>query len=168
MAFSVGREDNGTFISTDGAIVGTSEADALDGGSGADVIYGGSGGDLLTGQGGNDSLFGGDGDDELHGNAGDDRLEGGQGDDKLFGGSDDNLFVFSNGDDADQVTGFQPGAGTDDRLDFSGHSAVGSLGDVQAAATYDGVKTVIDLGGGDSVTLIGVDVADLHQDDFVF
>ncbi|MEM9233541.1 MAG: hypothetical protein AAGA69_04795 [Pseudomonadota bacterium] len=37
-----------------------------------------------------------------------------------------------------------------------------------AAASDDGTDTTIDLGNGNSITLAGVLVADLHDDDFQF
>ena len=43
-----------------------------------------------------------------------------------------------------------------------------SFADVQAAASQVSLGTVIDLGGGDQITLLGVNVGDLHQDDFIF
>ena len=40
--------------------------------------------------------------------------------------------------------------------------------DVLAAASQVGADTVIDLGGGDTITLAGVARADLDPDDFLF
>ncbi len=34
--------------------------------------------------------------------------------------------------------------------------------------TQDGLNTVIDFGGGDMITLLGVPATDLHADDFLF
>jgi hypothetical protein len=42
------------------------------------------------------------------------------------------------------------------------------LADVQALATQSGDDTNINFGGGDSVTLIGVQLTNLHEDDFIF
>ena len=39
---------------------------------------------------------------------------------------------------------------------------------VQSIASQVGNHTVIDFGGGDSITLLGINVGDLHQDDFLF
>ena len=38
----------------------------------------------------------------------------------------------------------------------------------QAAASDDGAHTTIDLGGGQTLILTNVLVADIHQDDFLF
>ena len=35
-------------------------------------------------------------------------------------------------------------------------------------ATDDGADSILDLGNGDTMTLIGVVAPDLHQDDFLF
>ena len=83
------------------------------------------------------------------------------------GSADDDSLVLSNGDGAIEIRGFRPGAATDDRIDFSVHCAVASLADVQGAAAFNGTDTVIDMGGGGSITLVGVDVSDSQQDGFV-
>ncbi|MFP6743228.1 MAG: hypothetical protein VCD33_16665 [Alphaproteobacteria bacterium] len=62
------------------------------------------------------------------------------------GGTGDDLFVFRDGDGADTI------------IDFTA---------VQAAASQVGDDTLLDFGGGDTVTLIGVDVASLDADDFL-
>ena len=49
----------------------------------------------------------------------------------------------------------------------SGVSGLASFADVQAAASQVGGDTLIEFGGGDSITLIGVNVGDLHSDDFL-
>jgi Ca2+-binding RTX toxin-like protein len=132
------------------------------------VLSGGAGDDRVKGGEGNDVVSGDEGDDRLWGNGGDDRLIGGADDDWMSGGAGDDLFVFADGDGADTVQGFQAGGGTEDRIDFSGQSAVADFADVVSTATQVGANTMIDLGNGDSVTLLGVNVGNLHQDDFVF
>jgi VCBS repeat-containing protein len=90
-------------------------------------------------------------------------------DDLLTGAGGDDLFVFSDGHGADTVTDFQAGAGTDDALDLSGVSEITDLADLLANhATDVGANMEIDTGNGNSVTLIGVNATDLHQDDFLF
>ncbi|MBI4183235.1 MAG: right-handed parallel beta-helix repeat-containing protein [Proteobacteria bacterium] len=130
----------------------------FDGSSGTDVLYGSPFGDAIDAKGGDDFVIGGGGDDVLSGGAGDDYLEGGDGDD---------LFVFADGDGADTIADFTPGAGTDDAIDLTGVSAVASFADVQARAVQLGGDTFIDLDGGDSITLLGVNLGDLDADDFV-
>jgi hypothetical protein len=113
------------------------------------------------------SLTGGSGNDVLVGASADDTLTGGSGDDFLTGGSGDDTFVFGDGDDSDIITDFVAGAGTDDVIDLTGQSAVSNFADVQAAASQVGADTLIDFGGGDTIVVAGVDVADLHADDFL-
>jgi VCBS repeat-containing protein len=113
------------------------------------------------------SLTGGSGNDVLIGASADDTLTGNTGNDFLTGGSGDDTFVFADGDDADSIIDFVAGAGTDDIIDLTGQSAVSNFAGVQAAASQVGADTLIDFGGGDSIVLFGVDVADLHADDFL-
>ncbi len=104
--------------------------------------------------------------DILVGDSGNNTLTGGAGDDYLDGISGDDLFVFSDGDGKDQIHGFQAGGG--DRVDLSGYSSVNGFAAVQARATQVGADTLITLDGGDEISLIGVDINDLIQDDFLF
>ncbi len=116
-------------------------------------------GDTLTGLGGNDRLFGG---------AGPDLLDGGTGADFLNGGAGDDRFVYRPGDGADLIFGFAAGAGSDDRINLNAFSNVKSLGDVLARATQVGTDTVINFGGGDTITLRNVQRNNLNADDFTF
>ncbi|WP_269586164.1 putative Ig domain-containing protein [Roseibium sp. Sym1] len=76
---------------TDGAILGTADADVLDGTEEDDVILGLSGDDTLSGLGGNDRIDGGDGEDTVNGGEGNDILLGGSGFDILNGGDGDDI-----------------------------------------------------------------------------
>ncbi|NOX95792.1 MAG: calcium-binding protein, partial [Alphaproteobacteria bacterium] len=120
--------------------------------------------------GNNDILDGGNGNDELFGGGGADTLEGGRGDDTLNGNAGNDLFLFKLGDDADEISGFTAGAATDDVISLSGFGAAfDTFAEVFAAASDDGFgNTVIDFGGGDTITLIGVAAASLNGDDFIF
>jgi hypothetical protein len=90
-------------------------------------------------------------------------------DDLLTGAGGDDLFVFSGGHGADTVADLQAGAGTDDALDLSGVAAITDLVDLLANhATDVGANMESDTGNGNSVTLIGVNATDFHQDDFLF
>ncbi len=113
----------------------------------------------INGNSGNNNLLGGLGDDTLVGNEGNDNLTGG-------GGND--LFIFDDNSDLDRLLDFSAGAGSDDVIDFKAVTSLTSFVDVQNAATQAGADTVIDLGAGNSVTLVGVDLLDLHTDDFIF
>jgi Ca2+-binding RTX toxin-like protein len=129
---------------------------ALDGGDGADVLLGGAG---------DDRLLGGNGDDVLIGGAGNDVLSGGDGADVLIGGEGDDIFIVGPGDDI-IIDDFVAGAGSEDRLDLSGFGDGFDFDWVMAHASMVAGSTVIDF-GDQQITLFGVDVASLHQDDFV-
>ena len=113
-------------------------------------------------------LEGDAGEDLLIASDGDDYLNGGGGDDSLFGDAGDDLFVFVDGDGNDTIIDFTAGAGSDDVIDLRGDTTHANLTELLAGASQTGADTELDLGGGDSVTLIGVNLGDLHEDDFVF
>ncbi|WP_206019892.1 DUF4214 domain-containing protein [Pseudomaricurvus alkylphenolicus] len=163
----------------DDQLEGKSGNDVLSGGAGDDDLDGGSGDDTLLGGEGEDFLDGGSGDDLLEGNGDDDQLDGGSGNDTLVGGAgddiltgdgDDDRFVFTPGDGMDTITDFSAGESSSqaDKIDLSGFGAFDDFTDVQDAAEQDGDDTVIDLGGGDQLTLLGVTATDLHENDFIF
>ena len=89
--------------------------------------------------------------DPLVGTASNEIFQGSSLDDDMTGGGGDDLFQFKDGDGDDSITDFSAGAGSDDRIDVDA-----------------GADTVINLDADDSVTLIGVQKADLHEDDFLF
>ena len=84
--------------------------------------------------------------------------------DVLTGGSDADTFVFENGTREDDVTDFEDGV---DQLDVS--AFFDDAADAVAAARQDGADTVIelDLGAGDSVRLVGVDLGQIDETDFL-
>ncbi len=134
--------------------------DVLHGGAGGDTVFGGAGNDMVTGGAGNDNLFSGAGTDTVDGGAGNDTLWGGAGDDRFTGGSGDDLFVFSAGHGDDTVTDFSV---ADDTLQLDETTTdFTSAADVTAAASLSGGNLVIDLGGGDSLTLEGLSIADIN------
>lgn len=139
--------------------------DRLFGGAGDDVLDGGEGSDFLTGGTGNDDLMGGAGRDFISGGAGDDILSGGAGQDFLLGGAGNDLIMFSSGDDKDFVLGFDRSG--DDRIVLDVESLT-TFAEVQAASSENILGTTIDAGDGDSIFLLGVRLADLSEDDFVF
>jgi Ca2+-binding RTX toxin-like protein len=115
-----------------------------------------------------DILSGGDGIDILSGGRNDDRLDGGRGDDTLEGGLGDDVFVMRRGGGQDHITDFTAlgaGAAYVDKIDLSdfGFAGFDSLVKSEIAGS-----TVLDLGGGDILTLDSVSVADLTADDFQF
>ena len=81
-----------------------------------------------------------------------------------------NGFDIFDGDGHDTVTDFAAGAGSDDKIYLMTESSATSLAQMQndGMITQDGPNTVIDFGGGDMITLLGVTATDLHADDFLF
>ena len=104
---------------------------------------------------------------DLTGTAGADTLHGSTADDVLTGNAGDDTFVFVSSLGTDRITDFAVGAGSDDIIELRGLS-LSTFSAVTAAATQVGADTVIDLGADGSITLAGVDVANLHEDDFRF
>ncbi|ACG77706.1 endo-1,3-1,4-beta glycanase [Phenylobacterium zucineum HLK1] len=159
----------------DGAdlIYGGDSFDDTHGNWGEDTIYGGGGGDWVVGGQGNDRLFGEDGGDAVLGNLGNDTLDGGAGNDVVRGGQGHDLIQGGDGDDfiagdrgddtlsggagADVFHSFQ-GAGLDRILDFN--AAEGDRVQVLAGTPWSvsqvGADTVVTLGAGDAIVLVGV------------
>ena len=136
---------------TGAASGGHAEGDTL---RGFERIEGSDHADVLTGNAKNNVLYGHDGADTLR---------GGGGGDVLTGGADDDLFRFDSGDGADTITDFTDG---EDRIDLRGHTGVTSFGDL--TITQPSGDAVIDLGGGDHITLTGVRAGVLDGSDFLF
>ncbi|MEZ5766781.1 MAG: DUF2202 domain-containing protein [Paracoccaceae bacterium] len=147
-------------LSGDDTIYGEGGDDLLDGGRGRDRLYGESGADTLYGGNGRDRLFGGTGKDRLIGEAGDDRLKGGaQADD----------FVFRDGFGNDTVLDFDTGNNREDIV-LRGVTAITDWDDLVAHHLGENAEgdAVIDAGDGNTITLVGVSMADLDQGDFQF
>jgi serralysin len=133
--------------------------DEIDGGGGDDKIFGAAGNDTIDGGAGDDNLYSGAGIDVVDGGAGNDTLWGGGGDDIFTGGTGADTFIFQSGHGADTVTDFDT---DDDILDLSGTATdFTSSADVEAAASDTADGLLIDLGGGNSVTLEGLTVSDI-------
>jgi serralysin len=131
-------------------VVGGQDGDLLYGEDGDDIVYGNLGADTGDGGAGRDIVRGGQGDDSMAGGAGDDFVSGDRGADTVSGGAGADLFnTFS-------------GAGVDRVLDFS--AAEGDRVRVEGAAyavRQSGADTVVDLGNGDMMILVGVDSTSL-------
>ncbi len=169
----------------DDRLWGGAGADTLDGGSGHDGLFGGSGDDVIragsgddvieAGEGddlveagsGDDAILGGAGADVIDGGSGADRITGGAGDDVLTGGSGHDVFVFAAGFGRDIVTDFRVSGSSADVLEFAGEVFVG-FEDAMAAASQAGADTVFTIDAETSLTLKGVQLASLAQDDFRF
>lgn len=132
-------------------------------------IEGSKGNDSLVGTAGADSIDGEKGDDTLDGGAGNDTLDGGKGDDLIYGGDGADLFVVRSDRGADQIADFTSGEDVI-RVHASSHSS--GISDFASllentADDADG-NAVIDLGGGSSITLVGVRSTELSETDFLF
>ena len=101
-------------------------------------------------------------DNLLSGGAGSDLLHGFLGDDTLTGGSGSDDFLFFSGDGSVLVTDFENNI---DELVFSGFAWGGTVADFIAAhATQVGADVVFDFGAPSGMTVLGVTLAQLHND----
>lgn len=137
--------------------------DFVSGEGGNDAIRLGAGNDVGLGGAGNDRLYGGRDNDRLDGGDGQDYLVGGRGDDALVGGADGDVFMFYDNAGSDVIEDFSIGEDIirlrlAEANDF--HDLEGRVSD-----TEDGA--VIDLGSTE-ITLLGVNVSDLSDSDFLF
>ena len=132
-------------------VVGGKDNDVQFGDAGLDVVWGNLGNDTLDGGDGADQVRGGQGDDVVNGGAGDDFVSGDRGNDTITGGSGADLFHGSQD------------AGIDRVLDF--HLAEGDRVMLDPGTTYSvsqvGADTVIDMGGGHEMILVGVQLSTL-------
>ena len=149
----------------DDYINGESGIDYLHGQDGADNILGGEGNDYLFGEGGRDRLDGGDGNDIIYGGDDDDILVGGAGDDALFGDAGDDTFIVRVGEGNDSIQDFVPGAGSGDTIQLIG-TGWSTFNDILANSVQNGSNVVISIGGGETLTLVGVTLGALTAGDF--
>jgi Ca2+-binding RTX toxin-like protein len=186
--------DNSVSYGTgDDAMFGGDGADTLNAGDGANLLQGNAGADSLVAAGGNDTIYGGKGDDQVaagnglnvvQGNIGADTIAGGSGADTLRGGQDNDSIAGGASEDwlsgdrgNDTLTG---GGGADTFHSFS-DAGVDRITDFQvsqgdhilldAGTTYTtsqvGSDTVIDMGGGNQVILVGVSMSTLVSSSIV-
>ncbi|WP_249141166.1 Ig-like domain-containing protein, partial [Bradyrhizobium manausense] len=123
--------------------------------TGVNAVRGSAFADVILGDANANTLDGRDGNDRIAGRGGADTLTGGNGAD---------TFVYADGDGADTITDFDRTQG--DTIDLTGLSGLFTLADVQSKATVSGGNTIIDVGSGNTLTLIGV--TSLQQSDFIF
>ena len=108
-----------------------------------------------------DELRGGDGNDTLIGGGGRDKLYGGTGNDLLTGGAGADRFVFGAQSGKDVITDFS--ISNDLLLIPKGLNGINKPGDVLKHAVQKGADVVIDLGGGNTIKLKGVDLDSLKD-----
>ena len=111
-----------------------------------------------------DAIFGDDNANALEGRDGDDRLNGRGGADTLTGGNGADTFIYADGSGADTIADFNRAQG--DLIDVSGVAIIASFSDIQSRATVVGGNTLINFGGGNTLTLAGV--TSIQQTDFIF
>lgn len=160
---SGGDAKGDVFVSIEN-LTGSKFNDTLVGNSGVNTLSGLAGNDWLDGGKGNDKLIGGAGDDTLIGGAGNDHIYAGAGQDKVWLGDGSDVFHLAPKDQTATIYDFDVAA---DRIDVSGFSQI-SAQNYQSFLHDTADGTVLDLGNGDRVVLVGVDVADLGLSDFLF
>lgn len=132
-------------------VVGGKDNDLISGDTGDDVVYGNLGDDTCLGGSGADWVRGGQGDDSLSGGSGDDWMSGDKGADTLSGGAGADTFNFAAGGGIDRVLDFRVDEGDRVRIEGSAKYTVAQVG----------ADTVVDLGGGDTLVLVGVSTVSL-------
>ncbi|HET7805250.1 MAG TPA: cadherin-like domain-containing protein [Pseudolabrys sp.] len=135
---------------------------------GTDTITGGV--NRVRGSNFNDTIFGDANNNTLEGQSGNDLLGGRGGNDTLTGGANSDTFFYSAG--ADVVTDFDQSGGSfnhaeGDIINVVG-SGVTSFAQLQSITSQAGLNTLINFGGGNTMTLNNVTFANLTQNDFVF
>jgi serralysin len=134
--------------------VGGKDNDSLSGDSGGDVVWGNLGNDTQDGGDGDDQVRGGQGDDTITGGAGNDFVSGDRGNDTEAGGAGADLFHGSQDAGIDRVIDFNLAEGDRVMLDPGTTYTVSQLGE----------DTVIDMGGGNQMILVGVQLSTLTGD----
>ena len=120
----------------------------------------------ILGTGFDDAMRGSAGDDILLGNGGNDYIEGGSGNDSLNGGAGvDSFGYFTNGSDSDVISGF-----TTNEVIYilSSDPAFDSWAEVQAVGADAGANVIFNFGGGNTLTIVGKNLADLDASNFDF
>ena len=113
---------------------------------------------ILTGS-GNVSGVGNGLANSLTGNSGNNNLTGAGGNDILTGGSGSDLFIFAQGSGADTITDFS--AAANDRVSVHGYT--NGVTHAEYITQVDATTVRIDLGGGNTVTILNAVVADVSS-----
>jgi len=159
-------------------VTGGDDFDDAHGNMGNDTVSGGGGDDWVVGGKDEDQLFGDAGGDIVYGNLGNDTCDGGDGADVVRGGQGDDILTGGGGDDwlagdrgSDTITGGAGAdvfhtwaeAGTDRVLDFNATEGdrVNLLPGTAYTVAQVGADTVIDMGAGSQMVLVGVQLSSL-------
>lgn len=143
-------------------MVGGRGDDLIAGLQGNDTLSGGHGNDRLMGWAGDDLLLGGAGNDRLVGAIGNDTLNGGLGNDAMAGGAGADVFIFDGG--VDRIDDFEIGV---DRLILAADVLRGTLDPdliVDRFGYISGTNITLGFGGGNRLTLVGLDDLDILAD----
>ncbi|MEM8553788.1 MAG: hypothetical protein AAGF71_03075 [Pseudomonadota bacterium] len=116
--------------------------------------------DTLEGDGGANILIGGAGNDSLKGRVGADHIEAGAGNDIIVGGLGTDVFVYAVADDEDTITDFRDDKDTLDLIDFG----FATVADATALATEVGSDVLFDFGGGDTLLVKKITLAQIEDD----
>lgn len=155
-----GDAEGGVVVSLlSGGTGGEAAGDTFDG---VEALQGSDFADTLEGDGSNNRLTGGAGGDILLGGAGNDTLVGALGADELTGGAGDDVFLFTLNFGDDLITDFEAGAGRTDRIWLRDMGL--AFADLDLADTDDGALLRV---GDDTLTLAGLLMGDLVEDDFI-
>ena len=164
----------------DDVVFGRGGNDPIEGGAGDDLIFGNVGLDTISGGAGDDVIHGGQDYDVLHGDDGNDVLNGDYGwddfwgdagNDTMTGGLDGfDWFFFTSGSGQDRIDDFDVAGGdliqierrlnNTDIVDFASLVA-------RVASDFHG-DTIVDLGGGNYIRLLGIDAASVDERFFNF
>jgi Ca2+-binding RTX toxin-like protein len=116
----------------------------------------------------NDKFIGNGAKNVFVGLGGNDRFEGLGGNDTMTGGSGNDRFVFKGNFGDDTITDFST-KGRKEKIDISKIDAIRNFKDLKNNhLTDDGNDVVIDDGSGNTITLEGLQIADLSSNDFIF
>ncbi|GAB4179659.1 MAG: M10 family metallopeptidase C-terminal domain-containing protein [Thalassobaculales bacterium] len=142
-------------------------ADTIYGEGGNDLIYGNHGSDELSGGSGNDTIFGGQDQDTLVGDSGSDSLIGNAGNDYMIGGDGLDYFHFGANSGNDTIADFQRLV---DYVTISSNvngSGITTRAQAIAAMSDTSGGTVLNLGAGNTVTIIGVSASNFSTLDIL-
>ena len=187
-----GQDGDDTLIGAQGNdfFYGGVGADSFDGGADFDTVNyltaaagvvvnmltGGTGGEAagdtfvsierVLGTGFNDTIVGNADNNTLLGNGGDDFLQGGGGNDSLFGGAGADTFGYDvTSGDADVINGFTT---NEEVWIFGNDTSLDTWTELQALGTDSGANVVFNFGGGNTLTIIGQNLANLDASNFSF
>ncbi|MDB5493018.1 MAG: hypothetical protein JWP86_355 [Phenylobacterium sp.] len=149
-----GNQGDDTIVGRSGVgdwLVGGQGNDLISAHGAGNIVYGNLGDDTLTGGTGGDILRGGQGDDSITAGSGAEWISGDRGNDTMQGGSGPDTFHTFSGAGMDKVIGFSAAKGDHIQVDPGTHYMVSQMG----------ADTVIDLGNGDEMLLVGVQTSTL-------